>query len=185
MGKISRTDSDLIQSLNDELEKLKDFHFKVYNENNKKYLGNIAAQLRILVIKKGNNQPLLLELMEKYSINHLLQTNPPPGSNRQSKQMTILEFLERRQIKALRLKSGQLISLTNKELILKLSQQFGGAHQDFKADEDIMTLRDVKIPFLDIDLLAMPLKNISKIILNVGSDALPKIKDKLNKNISD
>jgi len=178
MVKVPREDSDLIKSLNDELEKLKEFYIKVYGDNDKKYLGNIASQLRILVIERGTNTPLLLKLMEKFSINMSLKTNPPPGLHQQSKQITIPTFLDQTQIKAIKTESQGLASLTNKQLILKLSQQLGGAHQDFHVDEDILALRDLKIPVLNVDLIALPLKNITTVILNIGQKCLTQIRTK-------
>ena len=178
MTRVIRKDSDLIQSLNDELEKLKEFYFKVYRENDKKYLGNIASQLRMLVISKGNNVPLLLELMKKYLIDLPLKTNPPPGLFEQSREITIPELLEQTQIKAIKTESQGLVSLTNKQLILKISQQLGGAHQDLKVDEDIIALRDLRILFLNIDMIGLPLQNITKIILEIGHKCLIQIRTK-------
>ena len=66
MHRIERDDEELLKALKDEVAKLGDFYKKVYVDGDKKYLANIASQLRILVIRKKRNHALLLDILDKY-----------------------------------------------------------------------------------------------------------------------
>ena len=177
LKRVKRDDTNLIKTLNDELDKLKEFYYKVYWDDDKKYLGNIASQLRILVIRKKRNHALLLDFLDKYkdkfdiTIEYVL----PPNHPDHGKKVTLNQYLDHVIVKAIRTQSGELVSLNYRQLIEKYSQQLGGAHQDPAIEEDIQAIENTVIPFLGIDASFL-FKTVTNRVLDIGYHCLKKIK---------
>ena len=128
MERIQRTDEELIQALEDHLGILRNAIDNA-RQGDLKFVKAIAGTLRVLVHSGGRNTPLLITLAGKYSINPTVITNEPRGVVERS----LEDFL-----KEIAFASGtENILLSKADLIAKLSQQEGGAHEDLGIERDL------------------------------------------------
>jgi len=180
--RIPRSDEDLLKTLEEEVDKLKELYFKTFREEDLKYLGDVAGKLRVLVYEGGKNKPLLLHLMDKFEINILITLDGPPvqplpGQPSPGDKITLRRFLDLLAVE-IRVKSGDFMKSTKKELIAKWSQQSGGAHQDWELDEDLFAMQNTGINLFGMPPEAHEFKATTKTVLHVAKQFFEKI----NKN---
>lgn len=128
-NRIARNEDDLISALSDNLDLLEEA-IKKSRAGDFKYIKVIKGILRVLVYTSKSNIPLLIELAKKYSVIPTIKTEGPRGVFERPLDI----FLEE-----IGFASGtENIILKNIDLIVKGSQQEGGAHEDWDIDKDYL-----------------------------------------------
>jgi hypothetical protein len=101
------------------------------------YLGEIAGKLRLLVIRKDGNKPLLLRFAQltgdELTVTLAGPPIPPlPGQPGAGDTITIETFLD---LVAVALPTpdsgGRLVPLSNREFVTTWAEQYGAAHEDW------------------------------------------------------
>jgi hypothetical protein len=105
------------------------------------YLGEIAGKLRLLVIAKGGNKPLLLRLTELTGDELTITLEEPPipplpGQPGVGDTIDVETFLDLVAVALQTPKSGgQLIPLSHREFVTTWAEQYGAAHEDWSQPE--------------------------------------------------
>ncbi len=124
---IKRDYSKLLTRLIDHLEILIELSNKAfYKYEYEKYIGEVVAKLRVLVIKTKTNKPLLIDLMYHFEYERIWDS-VTPGTK-----LTLRTYMYRLAIYA-----KDDYAFTNEKFIRFLSQQLGGSHEDWEIDEEL------------------------------------------------
>jgi hypothetical protein len=67
-ARIPRELPELVQTLRRHVELLRDCGKRAFEDENPDYLGEVAGKLRLLVLDRGSNKPLLLGLMREFDV---------------------------------------------------------------------------------------------------------------------
>jgi len=130
MGKrerLTRTQDDLLSALARHVRLLLDYYSHAFQEDNPDYLGEVAGKLRLLACETRMNRPLLLDLMDELEF----EGEFPLRSSGEA--TTLREYMNMFTV-AVRIPSGELVQMTNSELVLAWSQQIGASHEDWELD---------------------------------------------------
>ena len=179
-NRIPRTDEDLLKTLKEEIQKLKEFYYLVYYKDDLKYLGEIAGKLRILVVDEGGkrHKALLLELMDKFNCHIPYVHDGPPMIDppHPGDELSLRVFLDLRAYMG-RTRSGELADMTKKDVIIAWSQQRGSAHQDWEIEEDLDSFLNsgTMLNVNGLPIHALELRATTKIVLNIADKFLKKI----------
>jgi hypothetical protein len=169
MPKVTRTqrsEDDLIEALSDNLSLLTDAIDRA-RTGDFKYIKTIKGILRILVHTSGTNRPLLIGMAKKYSVTPIVRTDGPRGIS----ERTLDDFLEE-----IGFASGtENIILKNKDLIVKGSQQEGGAHEDWAIDKDYLFAKEGGLLIGGIPPLVRKFIGMANCIRVSGSNVLQEI----------
>lgn len=77
-----RTERDLGEALLRHLSLLREFGRRAFDEGDDKFLGEVAAKLRLLCYRQGRNRPLLLDMMARYQSKVRCVSRVPPDMGR-------------------------------------------------------------------------------------------------------
>lgn len=130
MEKISRTDQELINALQDQLHILKEAIDKV-KIGDFAFAKVIAAVLRVLVIKTTKNKPLLLNMSKKYNFPLIIKRDVPSFKN---STILIQDMLNDLYFAS----NVNNVRMTNREFITNFAQQQGLSHEDTSLDRDFV-----------------------------------------------
>lgn len=131
--RIARSTSDLKQALQENLELLRESIDKL-RAGDFKHVKIVFGILRILLINKGQNKPLLLGLAQKYNFTPMVYIDSPFGLKTLSLEQHLQDIYF--------VSNTENIKLTNADFILKHSQQEGGAHEDWALEKEIVFPND-------------------------------------------
>jgi len=123
--RVTRTETQLINELKDQLGLLEDGIQKV-NAGNFKYSKTLSGILRILVIEAPKNRPLLFDLAKNCNFEPKVVIDSPFGIKTQSLKEHLKELFFA--------SNTEKVHMTNEEFIKIASQQDGGAHVDPEID---------------------------------------------------
>jgi hypothetical protein len=138
--RVERSLPELAQRLADHTSLLIEYIEKVRRDGDRRYLGEIAGKLRLLVLgRRSKNKPLLLLLAQETGHELTYRVNAPPrfvfsegvvGGERAS----LTNYLDSMAFTV----GGN--TLTNAEVIMLWSQQHGSAHEDWYVDRRLLAL---------------------------------------------
>jgi hypothetical protein len=143
--RIPRDRLELVAALGQHTTLLRDYCVLAFQDGDDRYLGEVAAKLRLLVYEHGRNEPLLLRLMDELGVDVPITLNGPPqfeiapgvhGGDQVSLRAWLghLTYFTTTE-------SGEALQLTKEQLIAFWAQQSGAAHEDWEQDEVLVRLR--------------------------------------------
>jgi len=152
---------DLILSLFNHLELLVDYSDGAFSRyESDKYLGEVAGKLRLLVITRGQQNGLLLKLMDYFSYERLWSSNTPNWKE---------PFTLRTYMHFLAGYYNGKFNLSNEQVVRFTSQQIGSAHEDWEIDEQLINASDINnISINGSHFLHDTLRRISNTVLHEG-----------------
>lgn len=123
--RVERSKKELFERLISHLEILIELSDKAFYEyEHEKYFGDIAGKLRVLVIQRGRNKPLLLKLMDEFQYERKFE--------HQFDMATLRTFMY---APSLGSTSGEeKYSYTHEIIVRYLAEQMGSAHEDWEID---------------------------------------------------
>ena len=167
--RVQRSEADLINALEQHLDLLGDSIQKL-RAGDLKYFKSIAAELRVLVYKGASNKPLLLHLAKINNIVPIIKRDVPPLKR---PELPLQDFLNE-----LFFSSGTLnVSLTNAQLIAKVSQQEGSAHEDLKHEFDYIAAKGDGILIKGQKPYLLGILGIAECIYFTGINVLKLLKE--------
>jgi hypothetical protein len=147
------------------------------------YLGEIAGKLRLLVISKGRNKPLLLRFAEltgdELTITLEAPPLPPlPGHPGAGDTIAFETFLD---LVAVALQTqhseGQLIPLSHREFVATWAEQYGAAHEDWSLPETFEASVTVHVKLGGSKAHALTLLRIADAIHRLAEAYLAQLTD--------
>jgi hypothetical protein len=129
-ARISRPVPDLVEALRRHVEFLRKYARWAFEDGDPAFLGEVAGKLRLLVLERGRNAPLLLYLLDEFEMDIEVSMRPPfsPSTLCLDDYLDSLAF------------AGQISKgyarLSNNDVIAAWSQQTGAAHEDWELAED-------------------------------------------------
>jgi hypothetical protein len=76
--RVPREVPELVEALRRHTSLLEEYCTRAFTDGDDRYLGEIAAKLRLLVYEHGRNRPLLIDLMDECGIECLITLDGPP-----------------------------------------------------------------------------------------------------------
>lgn len=137
------------------------------------FLGEIAGKLRLLVIAKGRNKPLLLRLAELTGDELTVVLS---GAIRRGR-VSLETYLG---MDALHLRSaisGEMLQLSYGEFVSTWAQQYGASHEDWSLSEPFHISLAMNVQVGGIDVNARILLNIAHGVLQVADAYLSQLTD--------
>jgi len=135
--RVARSLHELADRLADHTRLLVEYIDKVKN-GDRRYLGEVAGKLRLLVSRQGMNKPLLFLLAEATGDDLTFQVGGPPGFDWGyavgGQRAPLAAYLESMAF----IVGGH--TLTNAEVIRLWAQQHGSAHEDWQVDRRLLAL---------------------------------------------
>ena len=170
--RMKRTPEDLTEALRRHLRLLHQFCERAFEAGDHDYLGEVAGKIRLLAIREGRNRPLLLDLMDHYSIGgttivaraiRLREDGPKIGD-----QITLSEYFD------LPAYCVQKQVVSKRTLISIWAAQHGAAHEDWRLDESFALVRKVVDPAGRL-ALSLELETTARSVLKLGEQVLQEI----------
>lgn len=163
MAKTSRTDEELVEALRRHFTLLKEYHEKAFEEGDANYYGEVAGKLRLLIYRSRTCHPLLLDLMEKFSITVRLDLIGP--GNRSAD----IDGYFHRPCGAFRSeRTNQLIEITRMGVVRSWAQQIGSSHEDPSIDDNFSEYLSHGFYINGRQIAVDELRRSSKFVLNVA-----------------
>ena len=172
--KVPRSTEEMVDALKRQVRLLRDFAQKAFIDGNADYAGEIATKLRLLVTKFGSNKPLLLQLMDETGIHPKIILGGPPGipfsdtdPTQAGDEITLEKFLNL-PAGGVRVPSGEFIIMSKVVFIRALSEQAGGAHEDWAMGEDLATFLSQQIYVMGLHSSLAELRTSVDAVLSVA-----------------
>jgi hypothetical protein len=175
-----RTLDEMVDALRRHVKLLHEYCSKAFVDNDGDYYGEIAAKLRLLVVKAGANTPLLIRLERETDIDPeitLVGARIPmekDGEILAGKKLSVQEYMDLDAI-GIRTPSGNFETLTKKELVLMWAQQTGAAHEDWTMSEALREMLKMRIFIGGMQGAVSELQAICKAVLDVADRFLAEL----------
>lgn len=166
-----RSDAELLQRLQDHLSLLREYVDNYGAEHDRRYLGEIAGKLRLLVTRGRQNRPLLIDLMTKFGSRLMVVPFHPFDTAPRS----LAAFLDELAV-AVRDETDVLHRFTGAELIGAWAQQTGAAHEDWEQDRGLLTALNIPVYVLGDQVTANSLLGLAKTVLSIGEGFLQDLR---------
>jgi hypothetical protein len=165
---VPRSPEDMLEALRRHTKLLRAYKQAAFTEGeDRDYWGEVAAKLRLLLLKVGRNEPLLTRLLELYR----------PGARVfVVSGVPLSDFLKQ---SGLALQIGEeFIALTNAELINTWATKHGAAHEDWALTEAFDLIRSRTSDVADtFRLAAHRLALITEAVLEASEQLLRDAKE--------
>lgn len=165
--RVPRSKENLVDALRRHVTLLEDYSNRAFREGKEEYFGEVAGKLRVLVYKSPSNRPLLLDLMRDYDISIPLHFSRPEGDI----EMSINDFLDNLAF-SIRVPSGGLVSVTNKQMIGTWAQQYGASHEDWEIDEEFAQALSSGTFIGGLPAAAAALRAVANTVLSLAKEFL-------------
>jgi hypothetical protein len=177
--RIRRDRLELVGALRRHTTLLRDYWVRAFQDGDDRYLGEIAAKLRLLVYEHGRNEPLLLRLMDELGLDLPITLSGPPQFEISpgvygGDQVSLRAWL-RHLAYFTTTESGEALQLTKEQVIALWAQQSGAAHEDWEQDEVLVRLQQSGAFIGGIAADAAVLQSIASTVLFVAEGVLEKI----------
>ena len=164
---------EMLEQLDRQLSLLEQYSRFAFEEGRTEYYPEIAAKLRILIVRSRQNAPLLFRVAEALQVVPRVTLNPSLIPRREEdtrpREITLDEFFD---LHAMTLgTSDGPVSMTKRQLIRAWCEQLGGVHEDWEVDEAL--IRAVRMPafVMGMQMSALELRSYGQVVLEHG-DAL-------------
>jgi hypothetical protein len=174
MNKIQRSRLELVQAFADQLHILKTAILHVKNGDDA-FTKTIAGVLRILVHEAKTNKPLLINIAKEYNIVPYITTSGHKGVL----QRNLNQYLD----DVVYYSDTAKITLTKRQIIAKISQQEGGAHEDWAIEKDLLHARGDGILIGGRLPLVRVILGIGECILECGNEVLASVNNKIDEEV--
>jgi hypothetical protein len=139
--RIPRDLPDMVRSLHSQVQRLRDFAHRAFVNGEEGYGSEVASKLRLLATtnRRGDQKPLLLELIRRTSAPVVIVLGGPPLQRREGvpnagDTITLERFMALDAVTT-RGRSGDLLTLSKSEFVRAWAEQAGGAHEDWAFSE--------------------------------------------------
>ena len=151
---------------------------KAFREGDSDYLGEIAAKLRVLVIRSRSNKPLLIRLMEEIGEVKLPPWDGPPlqYGPQAGDELSLDEYLQLTAI-GVRVPSGEFVMLKKNDFIKAWAEKTGGSHEDWVISEELRIALSAGVYIGGLQAAAAELHVTTNTVLNVAKRFLASIDD--------
>jgi hypothetical protein len=154
-----------------------------FESRDEDYIGEVAGKLRLLVLAKQQNVPLLIKLMNDCGIEApftlaIDEGSPPPPPYWRKRYepgdtVSLPEFLD---LPALSVTtSSGIVTLSKQQLIEVVSQKHGAAHEDWEHPEYLTLIRESEFRIKGYAPLAAALRPITTAVLTTAEHVLPRL----------
>jgi hypothetical protein len=147
MPRTARPFGELVEQLRAHVSLLPDYVPRA-EEGDRRYLGEIAGKLRLLVLDKGANKASLLRIADRAHVDLRIHLDRPPVRDPAIPADNIVTLRQYLDLLAVALRvtpESDLEQLTNAEFIALWAQQHGAAHEDWSLDERFQASRDFPV----------------------------------------
>jgi hypothetical protein len=174
-NRIRRDLPDLLAALEQHTSLLRDYCVFAFQDSDDRYLGEIAAKLRLLVYEHGN-PPLLLRLMDELDIEVPVTLSGPPEFEiapgvHGGDEVSLRDWLGQLAYFTTT-ENGEPLQLTKKQVIAVWAQQGGAAHEAWVQDEVFVRLREKGIFIGDQASDTALLQSIASTVLSAAERLL-------------
>jgi len=166
-----RSERDLGEALLEHIGLLREYGQRAFEEGDRRYLGEVAAKLRLLCYRKGRNRPLLLDMMARYDSKVQVVSSFPPGKTR-----PLEEYLGELSM-AIPGPNGKVI-ITNRDLVGLWAQQRGAAHEDWEHSDEMVALRYQRVYIGGLHASEASLRAVYRTVLSVSNAFLGELLQK-------
>jgi hypothetical protein len=166
-----RSFPEMVERLRDHTALLREYIQRA-EAGDRRYLGEIAAKVRLLAIDGRSNKALMLRIGEVIDGTPWVVIDGPPGwtyldGHKTGDRLTLREWLDTFQVGVRTPSSADtLVPLTKREFILIWAQQHGGAHEDWNLDERFQASRDVGLQISGTHVNDHALLEIARVVLH-------------------
>jgi hypothetical protein len=165
--RIPREVADLIQALHRHVRLLRKYAKQAFEEGDIDYLGEVAGKLRILVLDRGRNRPLLLNLMDEFGVSIDVALNDLTTGLRM---LPLEDYLDSTAFGGLT--SEGYARMSHADVIAAWSQQTGAGHEDWAFEEPFARFAFSGISIGGQSAPVTVLHNITKAVLSAADDFL-------------
>ncbi|MCF8144488.1 MAG: hypothetical protein K9N21_11275 [Deltaproteobacteria bacterium] len=170
--KTNRSISNLIKSLKNHVDLLKEYHERACLYNDVRFLGEIAGKLRILVCETRTNKPLLMKLMDDLECKIPIRIDQPKPLGGPIV-LSLREYLNRLAC-SVRTESGRWVELSKTNLIALWAQQYGASHEDWEVNEELVAALDPSFRVGNLPAAAHGICIICKTVIVVASEFIKR-----------
>jgi hypothetical protein len=178
--------ADLVEALRRHVRLLRLYAAHAFDDGDADYLGEVAAKLRLLVVKKWNNEPLLIRLMHDCQIEAepaWLALDeaylPPPAEVAERYQVGApVSLADELDLPALRITSvtgDETLTLTKRKLVEVVAEKHGAAHEDWEHPGYLTLLREHELRIKGYPPLEAALQLVTTTVLRVADHVLPRL----------
>jgi hypothetical protein len=137
MARVSRSVIDMANALGKHMTLLGRY-IEAVKQGDDAYLGEIAGKLRLLVVSKGNQKPLLLRLADLAGYDFTVTLTGPPGwtfmdGDKTGDTIKLEKWLSNFAV-GVQTANGP-VQLTNAQFVTVWAEQYGAAHEDWSITE--------------------------------------------------
>jgi tetratricopeptide (TPR) repeat protein len=173
-----RSIGEMIHRLETQLELLRQHSEQAFGRKREEYYGEVATKLRILLVRKNPNTPLLLEIAERLEVPLNVTLGGPPvqplkGEPGPGDTVTLDCFFDLRAVH-IRTSAG-LVGISKRKLICAWCEQLGGAHEDWGIEEAILNSLEFPLLINGTSPNVIELHNCARIALEYGDQLLDHI----------
>lgn len=179
----SRQLAEMIEQLERQLNLLEEYARDAFEERRTEFLPEVAAKLRILLVRSRQNIPLLFRVADALGVVPKVVLDgpplqPPPGRPGPGDEITLDKFFDLEAV-TIRTSAG-LVTMTKRELIRAWCEQLGGVHEDWEVEDALINA--VHAPFFvnGMQLSALELSNCVRTTIREGRRLLAHAKKRPN-----
>jgi len=171
--RIPRPLPELVGSLRQNLELLRECGKRAFEERDTAYLGEVAGKLRVLVLDRGTNTPLLLEPMYEFDVNVEVTLRGPGYGD----PLLLDEYLD--SLAFCRQNVGRVRNAhkRGRGRHRNLGSAAGAAHEDWAVDESFVRFARSGISIGEVSAGAATLRAITRTVLSAADDFLEWLTD--------
>lgn len=127
---------NLTEALKKHAHLLEKYYIEMYENNDKMYLGEIIAKLRLLVCGRSSNTPLLLRLFQVFDFKPTIEINSSPYN---IEKWTLERYIKSNA--ASFAMNGEFKSISIEEYIYLFANKIGSAHEDWILNDEIRSIQ--------------------------------------------
>lgn len=173
--KHARSIEEMARSLATHVQLLRDHASKAFSGEDA-YLGEVAGKLRLLVCR-GANRPLLIQIMDRLAIKDVQITLDGPPIKRSGTEpipgdvITLQHYLKLTAY-GIRTPSHGFVTVSKQEFIAMWAQQIGASHEAWELDERLLAVLDSGISLGGVPANVAELRITTDTVLNVAAQVL-------------
>jgi hypothetical protein len=164
---------------------LEEYSARAFGAREEAILSEVAAKLRVLVVRSRHNKPLLFEVLDRCGLAMSITLGGPPGLQRPvgsaepmpGDVVSLDAFFDLRAI-TIRTSAG-LVDMSKRQLIRAVAEQLGGAHEDWSVDESLRNAFASNVRFSGLKPTVMEIADSARIALTFGRMAVGEARKKM------